>query len=148
MSTCRGCALGFDYGTRRIGVAVGQSLGGCARPLAVLPYRGGGPDWIGIGSLIETWAPESLVVGVPVYLDGTEQQGVARAALRFARQLQGRFRLAVHTVDETLSTYEARCRRAGSGPGAVDAVAAQVILETWLRALPGVAVYEHSLRSP
>lgn len=125
--------LGFDFGTRRIGVAVGQTLTGTANPLAVLPNAGGGPDWRGIRSLIDTWTPEFLVVGVPIHLDSTEH-GVARAALRFARQMHGRYRLAVHTVDETLSSYEARWRIGGRGAEAVDAVAAQVILETWLRA--------------
>lgn len=124
--------LGFDYGTRRIGVAVGQTLTGTARPLTTLPCRNGKPDWEAIGRLIREWQPSRLVVGLPLHMDGTEQP-MTDQARRFGRQLEGRYNLPVEWMDERLSSEEAE-RALGSArdKGAVDAVAAAVILRDWL----------------
>lgn len=121
--------LGFDYGTERIGVAVGQSLTGTATPLETLAVRRGRPDWDRVRVLLDQWQPAALVVGTPLNMDGTPQPLGARAD-RFARQLAGRFGLPVHRADERLSSVEARQRLGRSRD--LDAVAAQVILETWL----------------
>lgn len=133
----RGVALGFDYGRLRIGVAVGEALTGSARPLRVLPTRDQRPDWDAIGRLIEEWRPDVLVVGVPRHADDTASATTA-AALRFGRQLHGRFQLPVATIDERLSSWEARRRRIETAPpgrrggnAAVDAQAAALILESW-----------------
>lgn len=125
--------LGFDYGDKKIGVAVGQTLTGTASALGLIRVRSTGPDWDGIADLIETWQPDALVVGLPLNMDGTEQI-VTRSARRFGRQLRGRFSLPVHSVDERLSTREAceRLLRAGKAPQGNDSMAAQVILEDWL----------------
>ena len=98
--------LGFDYGTRQIGVAVGQTLTGSAQPLLVLKARDGVPDWRQIAALIDEWKPDALVVGLPLNMDGTPSDMSARAE-KFARRLEGRYRLTVHCVDERLSTFEA-----------------------------------------
>jgi putative holliday junction resolvase len=82
--------LGFDFGTRRIGVAVGQRVTGTASALTTLAARDGQPDWAEIARLIDTWHPDALVVGLPLALDGGHSD-VTRAAERFARRLHGRF---------------------------------------------------------
>jgi putative Holliday junction resolvase len=130
--------LGFDYGARRIGVAVGQPLTHTATPLETVRVTGAQPDWTAISRIIETWRPNALVVGVPFNLDGSEH-AMTRAARRFGRELHGRYKLPVHTVDERLSSHEAH----GLHPVKhrskqdIDSLAAQVILHTWLQDLPG-----------
>lgn len=121
--------LAFDYGEKRIGVAVGQTLTATATPLAIIPCRRRRPDWQEIARLIARWQPAALIVGIPLNMDGTEQP-MTRAAQHFARQLEQRYGLPVHGVDERLSSVEARARR--RAPDNLDAIAAQVILETWL----------------
>ncbi len=137
--------LGFDYGTRHIGVAVAQTM--AARPLTTLRCIGGRPDWAAIGALIEAWSPDALVVGIPLCMDDGEQ-ATTHAARRFARQLHGRFGLPVHETDERLSSRAAydmsraigRASRRRGGrrlPPVVDDLAAQVILETYLSTCSG-----------
>ncbi len=124
--------LAFDFGLKRIGVAVGQTQTRSANPLETVAVRQARPDWSAIARLIETWAPDSLVVGLPLNMDGSDQEMTHRAR-RFGRQLEGRFALPVHLVDERLSTREARTRLelAGRGGEDADATAAQIILEDW-----------------
>ena len=126
--------LAFDFGHKRIGVAVGQTITRTASPLSVLPARCGRPAWDTVRRLVEDWMPDALVVGLPLNMDGTEQP-LSADARRFADELRHRFGLPVHYADERLSTREARRR---PGPGASqdvknqDAVAAQIILEGWI----------------
>ncbi|MEJ1298103.1 MAG: Holliday junction resolvase RuvX [Candidatus Sedimenticola sp. (ex Thyasira tokunagai)] len=134
------CLLGFDYGTAKIGIAVGQTVTSSATPLTTLRAVNQKPDWEGISRLIEEWKPQALVVGLPLDLDDSDAQ-VADKARRFARQLEGRYRLPVHMTDERLTSMEAR-RHFGKQPknrDELDAVAAKLILETWLRSLGGAA---------
>ena len=126
--------LGFDFGTRKIGIAVGQTLTATANPLTTLPYVRQQPDWPAIAALIEEWRPQALVVGLPMEMTDKEAE-IAPQARRFARQLEGRFRLPVHLADERLTSREAwrqLGKAAHQDPKRVDAVAAQLILETWL----------------
>jgi putative Holliday junction resolvase len=126
--------LGFDYGTHKIGVAVGQALTGSATPLETLGMVKNKPDWQRIEQLLAEWKPEALVVGHPFEMSDREANN-APAAKRFARQLQGRFRLPVYMADERLTSREAWARlgsAAGRDPTRVDAFAAKLILETWL----------------
>ena len=133
--------LGFDYGERRIGVAVGQSVTGTASPLSTVNVRGGEPDWDSIDGIVSTWKPDGLVVGEPLHMDG-RLQAMTRRARRFRHALRSRFGLPVHAADERLTTVEARAELAGRGAfrgaGAgrrhkVDhPVAARIILESWL----------------
>jgi putative Holliday junction resolvase len=124
--------LAFDYGTRRIGVAVGETVTRSARPLATVPVRGSRPDWGTVTRIIEDWRPTRLVVGLPIDLDGSEQEA-SRGARRFGRQLEGRYRLPVDLIDERLTTRVARQQlsEAGRGRDPADPVAAQLILEGW-----------------
>ena len=130
-------AMGFDYGEKRIGVAVGQTVTRTASPLATLPAKHGQPDWTVLGRLIGEWQPDCLVLGLPTTAEGNPHP-MAEPIARFARRLGGRFGKPVDFVDERLSSYAAEefSRRSGLG---VDAHAAQQILETWLNQLPRAA---------
>lgn len=139
-----GVYLGFDFGMRRIGVAVGEPITASARPLTTLPARDGQPDWAVIETLLKEWDPVALVVGIPRHADGTSAE-VTAPAERFARRLHGRFGRPVHTIDEQLSSQAAERMLAERGQGGrrlaknkekIDQLAAAVILETWLAERP------------
>lgn len=130
--------LGLDYGTVKLGVAVGQTLTGCARPLEILPVGAGGLPWARLDYLVQTWRPHALVLGMPYHMDGSDTALVAPVQ-RFAAQLRTRYALPVHLADERLTTHAARAllsaqpeRKRKQRLGPADAVAAKLILETWL----------------
>lgn len=137
-------ALGFDFGLKRIGAAVGQSLTGSASPLGVVAVRGGEPDWEAIARLVKEWRPASLVVGLPYNMDLSEQE-MTQKARHFALALSERFPLPVHTVDERLSSREAEAalkERRQQGRRRItrediDGAAACVILESWFNSRRG-----------
>ena len=130
--------LGFDYGEKRIGLAVGDDLTGSARPLPSLA----GNDWNAVDRALREWRPAALVVGLPLLEDGNEQT-TTHAARRFARTLAERARLPVHLADERYSSraaddYLREARSSGRmtrrvRKGDRDAQAARVILEQWLQ---------------
>jgi putative Holliday junction resolvase len=122
--------LAFDFGTRRVGVAVGNTLTGDARAVKTVAAEGDA-RFAALAALIEEWQPAALVVGVPFHPDGAPHDNTRRAQ-RFARQLQGRFRLPVHEVDERYTTTEALAE----GARDADAAAAAIILNQFLRSLP------------
>ena len=132
--------LGFDYGAKRIGLAVGDALTGSARPLPAV-QNGRQPDWDALGKVLKEWHPTGCVVGLPVDLDGNDQ-AVTVQARAFAEQLKTRYGLPVHLCDERLSSRaaddELRSARADGRlnrrvrKGDRDGVAARLILEQWL----------------
>ena len=119
--------LAFDYGAKRVGVAVGNALLAQARPLRTVAAEGDA-RFAAIAALIGEWQPDALVVGVPRHSDGAPHDNTLRAR-RFARQLHGRFRLPVHEVDERYTSTEALA----AGAADVDAASAALILEQFLR---------------
>jgi putative Holliday junction resolvase len=121
--------LAFDFGTRRVGVATGNTLLGRAQALRTVAEVGDA-RFKTLGALIKEWQPEALVVGVPFHPDGAEHENTLKAR-RFARQLHGRFNLPVHEVDERYSTTEA----IAEGSADVDAASAAIILDQFLRSL-------------
>jgi putative Holliday junction resolvase len=133
-----GLYLGFDFGYKRMGVAVGQALTRSASPLSTLNATLGMPDWTLVQALVNQWRPVAMIVGLPTCIDGTEQYTTA-ASRGFARQLRKRFLLPVHLVDERLSTVQARAHLFEEGGyrnikrTEVDSVAACIILEQWLQ---------------
>lgn len=128
-------AMAFDFGTSRIGLAVGQSITGTAQPLAELKARDGIPDWQILGALLQQWRPDLLVVGIPYNMDGSESE-LSRRAEKFANRLHGRFHLPCYGMDERLSTHSAReLVGAGRRDKPVDSVAACLILESWFAGL-------------
>jgi putative holliday junction resolvase len=128
--------LAFDYGEKRIGVAVGNSLTRSARPLVVLQNRNREYRFEVIGKLIDEWKPDALVVGLPMHPDGTPHERT-QLAKRFGNQLNGRFSLPVSWVDERYSSVEAEAGiRSGSRQaGMLDAEAACIILQQYLDGL-------------
>ncbi|MFT3817700.1 MAG: Holliday junction resolvase RuvX [Rubrivivax sp.] len=122
--------LAFDFGLRRVGVASGNRLLGRGQGLKTIAAEGDA-RFAAIARLVDEWRPDALVVGVPLHPDGAEH-GNTRRARRFARQLQGRFGLPVHEVDERYSTTEALAE----GARDADAAAAAIILTQYLQALP------------
>ncbi len=122
--------LAFDFGTKRLGVASGNTVVGHARPLCTIAATGDA-RFAAVAALIAEWRPDALVVGVPVHPDGAPHENTARAQ-RFARQLHGRFGLPVHEVDERYTTTEALAR----GARDLDAASAAIILDQHLNALP------------
>ncbi len=122
--------LAFDYGLKRVGVACGNSLMRQAQPLRTIAAEGDA-RFVQIGGLIKEWQPDALVVGVPFHPDGAEHENTARAR-RFARQLQGRFQLPVHEVDERYSTTEAH----SDGARDLDAASAAILLQQYFNEHP------------
>jgi putative holliday junction resolvase len=130
--------LGFDFGTKKIGVAVGQIITGIASPLQTIRSLGEQPDWRSIEKLCHEWLPAGLIVGISRQADGRDNPVTPRMQ-KFCRQLAGRFSLPVYQIDEALSTYEAKqllfdeLHVSASKLWAVqDQLAAQLILQTWL----------------
>ena len=134
-------ALGFDFGRRRIGVAVGGSGTGRAEPLTTITCRDNQPDWIMLDKLVDEWKPALLVVGLPYNTDGSESD-MTQAARKFAGRIQNRYRIPFDFVDERLSSVEAEDRlreqrRSGTRRRRVrkediDQGAAAIILQGWL----------------
>lgn len=126
--------LCFDFGMRKIGVAIGQSVTNTARALHNIKAQDGIPNWGVITALINEWRADALVVGLPYNMDKTEQH-ITFAARKFARRLEALYRLPVHMMDERLTTKEAlsQLHELGDKKTDVDSYAALLILEAWLR---------------
>lgn len=128
--------IGFDFGLKRIGVAIGQTITKTARPLDTIYAKSGEPNWHAIGKLIEKWQPDALVVGIPLNMDGSLQK-ISTDAAKFGVSLRERYHLEVYEIDERLTTKDARERLFQEGgyqslqDGQVDRVAAQLILQNW-----------------
>jgi putative holliday junction resolvase len=138
--------IGFDFGEKNIGVAVGQRITATATRLETIRVTSNAAKWDAITRLVNEWKPVAFVVGLAYRLDGGENP-ITQPTLRFCRQLEGRYHLPVHTMDETLSTmeskqifYQSRTRRSDNFIDFKDEFAAQLILQTWLcQPLPGDA---------
>ena len=130
--------IGFDYGTRSIGVAVGQTITKTAQPLAAIHTSDQNKLLNKINELIELWRPDALVVGNPINIDGTEQK-LTHLTKKFAARLTQQFNLPVHLMDERLTTLEAREDLFALGgyksltKSQVDSYSAKLILESWMR---------------
>ena len=129
-------ALAFDFGTKSIGCAVGQSITGTAQVLPACKAQDGIPNWDAIEKCLKEWKPDVVVVGLPLNMDGTEQELTLRAR-KFANRLQGRFAVNVQLQDERLTTTEARSEIFDRGgfralkKSKVDGISACLILESW-----------------
>lgn len=134
----QGRLLGFDFGLRHIGIAVGQTVTKNATPLLSITANEGEPkSWLEIDKLITQWKPKACIVGIPLNMDGTPQT-VTMPARHFAQTLKQRYNLPVHGVDERLTTKDAKARLFDAGgykalsKQAIDALSAAIILESWL----------------
>lgn len=133
-----GCVLAFDVGRKLIGVAIGHRSTGSARALTTLSAGSG--DWSAVDTLMREWQPDAFIVGLPLALDGSEQP-MTRVARAFGSALGARYARPVHEVDERYTSQEASRRFAEQRAhghakrkhaAAIDALAAQIILEAWL----------------
>ncbi|MEM6985294.1 MAG: Holliday junction resolvase RuvX [Pseudomonadota bacterium] len=134
-----GTLLGFDYGERRIGVAVGHTETGLANPLTTVFNKADGTHWPALLDLVHTWKPSALVVGVPTHMDGTATS-MTRRALAFCAALTERCALPIHQADERTTSRDAENiikanrkqgrRRAHKGDS--DKIAAALILQRWM----------------
>lgn len=133
-----GILLGFDFGLRRIGVAIGQTLTQQASPLKTLMAQKGRPDWTHVDKIIKEWQPQAIIVGIPLNMDDTAQP-LTHNARTFALQLKSRYKLPVHGMDERLTSFEVRQSLFDQGgyraiqKNQVDALAARIILEEWMQ---------------
>jgi putative Holliday junction resolvase len=131
-----GCFLGFDFGLKRMGVAVGQRITQTASPLETLNVEDGIPNWADIKRLVRDWRPEGFVVGVPLNMDDSESK-VTLKTRRFIKLLAQEVDLPIYTVDERLTTkavgYELE-RLGKKNLKKDDALAACIILESYLMA--------------
>ena len=129
--------LAFDYGTKNIGVACGQTISGTANSLAPLKAKEGIPDWGQVEKVLLEWKPDLVLVGLPLNMDGSESDLSVRAR-KFGNRLHGRFGVKVEMTDERLSSFEAKgevMTRGGSRDyknNPIDSIAARLILEAWL----------------
>ena len=132
--------LGFDFGSKYIGVAIGQTATNNARPLTCIKVRNRQINWTSIDQLIKDWEPAQLVVGIPVDMDGKEQHTTLEC-LKFFGCLQQRYSLPTHKVDERLSTWEAKKRFSLSTSKLnytskelleINAMAAAILVQQWL----------------
>ena len=125
--------LAFDFGLRKIGVAVGQSVTQSATPLKFLKAEKGIPNWNDIQALIQEWRINAFVVGLPLNLDSSEQH-ISLAAREFANELEKRFTLPTYLIDERYSSREAKSQlreHIDSADISIDSYAAKLILESW-----------------
>ena len=122
--------MAFDYGTKRIGVAVGQTVSRTATALKVVSIIDGKPKWLDIAALVKEWMPDLFVLGLPVFAD-QQPNPAALDIERFARRLSGRYNRPVEYIDEHLSSYAASSDEDVRSRG-LDAAAAKMILLSWL----------------
>lgn len=129
--------LGFDFGIKHIGVAVGQTITRTATPIAALKADNGIPQWSMVDELVKKWAPKALIVGTPLNMDNSEQL-ITHQANKFANRLADRYKLPVHRVDERLTTVEAKQQLFEQGgyraltKAQIDSYAAKLICESWM----------------
>lgn len=135
-SSIHGTVLAFDFGEKRIGVAVGETLIKTANALTTINAEVTNVRFAEIANLLTGWQPKLLIVGLPTYLDGSEHT-ITQLSKKFAQRLEGRFDLPVMMVDERLSSAEASLHLSEAGikgreqKTLIDAVAAQVILQSY-----------------
>lgn len=130
--------LGFDFGTKRIGVAFGETIAGTTKALPTIPADNGTPNWSTVTGLVDEWQPEKIIVGLPLTHDGKKLRHLTAAAKAFAEKLQQHTNLPVTLHDESYSTVEARAQAFEIGgfkklqKSEIDSHAACIILEDWI----------------
>lgn len=129
--------MAFDFGTKRIGIAVGQRLTNTSQALEPINAKDGVPDWQALEKAVNEWQPQAFVVGLPLNMDGSASEMSLRAN-KFSQRLEGRLHKPSFTHDERLSSFEAKGMVIEQGgnrnfkQNSVDGMAAQIILQSWL----------------
>lgn len=133
--------MGFDFGTKRIGICMGQRITQTANGIGCINAKDGKPDWDALDKLVEEWKPDGFVVGLPINMDGTPSD-MSRRANKFSNRLHARYGNTTFTIDERLSTFEAKQVAKAQGhkghykSDPVDELAAEFILISWLEQNP------------
>ena len=128
--------MAFDFGTKSIGIAVGQTATYTAKELNPIKALDGIPNWELLEKILQEWKPNKVIVGLPLNMDGTEQE-LTRRARKFGNRIKGRFNLEVEFVDERLTTREAKEEAFAMGhkgnfaQSPIDSIAARIILESF-----------------
>ena len=131
--------MGFDFGSKSIGIAIGQEITGSANPLQSLKARDGIPNWDNLSALVEQWQPDIFIVGLPLNMDGSNQP-ITFAAKKFANRLSTKYGIPAQTQDERLTTVDAKAQLFAQGgyknlsKGKVDNLSAKLIIESWCEA--------------
>ncbi len=140
--------LAFDFGTKSIGVAIGQTITDTAGELPPITAQEGIPDWNTIGNLLKEWCPDIIIVGLPFNMDESENE-ITRRARKFGNRIHGRFGVPVEFYDERLTTREAKAEAYQRGytgnnytKNPVDSIAARLILESWWHDQPKLNEHE------
>lgn len=132
--------LGFDFGTKSIGVATGQMITATAQPIEAIKANDGIPNWDIVEKVIKEWLPDLVIIGLPLNMDGTEQPITLRAK-KFGNRLNGRFGVKIAFQDERLTTASAKEFIFENGgykaldKGKIDSVSAALILESWMQSV-------------
>ena len=121
--------MSFDFGMKRIGVAVGQKVTKTASGLAIVQAFDGIPKWDHLDKIVLDWKPERFIVGLPINMDGSNSE-MSKKAQKFSRRISSRYNIRSEMFDERLTSFEAREH---DGKTDIDAIAAKIILESWLR---------------
>ena len=121
--------MSFDFGMKRIGVAVGQKVTQTATGLGVVQAFDGIPKWDYLDKIVLDWQPERFIVGLPINMDGSNSE-MSKKAQKFSRRISSRYNIRSEMFDERLTSFEAREH---DGKTHIDAIAAKIILESWLR---------------
>lgn len=135
--------MGFDFGTQKMGMALGSSLTASAQPLALFAMRDGIPDWDKLEKVIQQWQPDLCVVGLPLNMDDTESE-LSMRARKFARRLKHRINKPVWMIDERLTTRDARTllqsyqQQGHAKKTSADSLAAVLLIESWFRLPEGI----------
>ncbi len=130
----QGIVIGFDFGLKRIGVAIGQTITQTATPESIVKSKDGKPDWEHISKLFSEWRPSAILVGLPMRLNG-EEQALTQPARKFGQRLSGRYNRPIFYIEEQLSSVEAEDRAMKNNIKSkhIDDHAAQIILQNWLQ---------------
>jgi putative Holliday junction resolvase len=125
--------LAFDYGTKHIGIAVGQTITRTSSPLMILNVQQEGPDiWRTIVQLVEEWKPDRLLVGQPLNMDGTPSE-IMKKVHKFYIKLQKETNIICELVDERLTSFEAKqLVESNSKEVRIDDIAAKIFLDSWM----------------
>ena len=121
--------MSFDFGMKRIGIAVGQKVTQTASGLGVVQAFDGIPKWDYLDKIVLDWQPERFIVGLPINMDGSNSE-MSKKAQKFSRRISSRYNIRSEMFDERLTSFEAREH---DGKTHIDAIAAKIILESWLR---------------
>ena len=122
--------IAFDYGEKKIGVAVGQTSTNTSSPLQIIFNKDNNTNWTSISSLLNEWKPDLILLGKPLNMDGSESK-IMKKVVQFYKELKSIYDVDIEFVDERLTTFEAREILKDERHDNVDAHAAKILIDSW-----------------